>query len=137
MMFFIETVTTYSTTGKSRKGATLQEVAKTYEHKVLCDETALSAMVASLRLLVDVVNDTCKGKPLKLEHSHDAGWICVKPENGYNDNHVFSIQYAPICGSFYASNIRADIYDTIQQNDRELAKAFMRKAYAPKEGGAA
>lgn len=136
MMFFIETVTTYSTSGKTRKGAILQEVAKTYEHKVLCDETALSAMVASLRLLVDVVNATCKGKPIRLEHNHEAGWICVKPESGFNDNHVFSISYAPICGSLYASHIRAGIYDSLKQQDNEVARAFIMEATKSKEGGA-
>ena len=135
-MYFVESVTTYSTTGKTRKGAILQTVAMNYEHKVLCDETALSALIAQLEILVDTVNATFKGKLLKLDYNHDAGCICVKPENGYNDNHVFSIQYAPICGSFYASNIRGEIYDVVKENDNELAKAFMRKAYAPKKGGA-
>lgn len=135
-MYFIESVTTYSTSGKTRKGAILQSVAKCYEHRVLCDGNALSAMVASLSLLVDVVNATCKGKPLKLCYNADAGWICVKPESGYNDNHVFSIQYAPVCEHFYASNIRADIYDTLKQQDNELAKAFIKGAYKSKEGGA-
>jgi len=135
MMYFIESVTTYSTSGKTRKGAILQSVAKNYEHRVLCDGNALSAMVTSLKLLVDVVNTTCKGKPLKLDHSADAGWICVKPESRFNDNHVFSIQYAPVCGHFYASNIRADIYDTLKQQDNELAKAFIMEAYKSKKGG--
>ena len=137
MKYFIESVTTYSTTGKTRKGAILQSVAMTYEHKMMCDGNALSAMVFSLKLLVDVVNATCKGKPLKLEHSHDAGWICVKPESGFNDNHVFSIHYAPVCGSFYASNIRADIYDCLKQQDEELAKAFVKEAYKLTKGGVA
>lgn len=135
MMYFIESVTTYSTSGKTRKGAVLQAVAKNYEHKVLCDGDALSAMVFSLKLLVDVVNTTCKGKPLKLEHSADAGWICVKPESCFNDNHVFSIQYAPICGSLYASHIRAEIYDSLKQQDNEIAKAFIMEATKIKKGG--
>lgn len=137
MMYFIKSVTTYSTTGKSRKGAILQSVAMTYEHRVLCDENALSALVTSLTLLVNVVNATCKGKPLKLEHDQFAGWICVKPENNFNDNHVFSIHYAPVCGHFYASNVRADIYDCLKQQDNELAKAFVMEAYKSQEGGEA
>lgn len=113
MKFFIESVTTYTTSGKTRKGATLQRAAQRFEHQILGDEYALEALVGHLRVLVDTVNSSFKGQPLKLVHNADSCWISVMPENPQNDNVVFSIQYARVGLTLWPSDVRHEISDSL------------------------
>lgn len=102
MKYFINSVQTYSTSGKSRKGALRQSVASLFEG-VIVDDEALSTMTRVFKALVASVNRHYKGKPLSL--ATGPGWLCVKPEYNGNDNHVFNISYMPIKDTFHATNI--------------------------------
>jgi len=51
MKYFINSVQTYSTSGKSRKGALLQSVASLFEG-VIVDDEALSTMTRVFKALV-------------------------------------------------------------------------------------
>lgn len=126
MKYFVESVTTYVTTGKTRKGAILQTVAKQFEHTIIGDDDALSALVYTLKCLVDAVNNTYKGKPLLLEFNRDAGYIDVKPVNNCNDNHVFSINYACVGATNYSLDMRALVGNTTCNLDQALSREFRR-----------
>lgn len=134
MRYFVESVTTYSTSGKTRKGAILQAVARKFEHTIIADDDALRALVESLDRLVKAVNKSYKGRPLCLTFHRDSGHICVQPVNNFNDNLVYSIAYAPVGATYFASSMRPLIFDSVDNVDHDLAKAFMRSDSA-KEGG--
>lgn len=126
MKYFVENVTTYVTTGKTRKGSILQVVARQFEHTIIGDDDALSALVYSLKCLVEAVNNTYKGKPLRLEFKRDAGYIDVKPVNNCNDNHVFSINYAPVGSTNYSLDMRSLVGNTTCNLDQALSREFRR-----------
>lgn len=125
MKYYINSVRTYSNSGKSRKGALLQAVAVKFEGFIV-DDDALAAMTRTFRALVDSVNRTYKGKPLFLETGN--GWLCVKPEYNGNDNHVFSIDYKPVKATCYASNVVQMVDETLFNVARDIDKDY-------KEGG--
>lgn len=93
MKYFIHSVQTYATTGKTRKGAMLQSVAVKFEGAVI-DTEALREMTVLFRTLVDITNRRGRGKPLAVHTS--AGSLCVKPQYNGNDNHIFTISFKPI-----------------------------------------
>ena len=133
MMYFIESVNTLSTTGKSRKGALLQAVTKRFEHAVLVDETALSAFFSQLYYLVKAVNASCKGKTVFLQHSTGSGHIYANYGSTGNESYIFSISYAPVGIDLRAHTIRNEITDSLFNLDRELLAEYRKEAY--KEGG--
>lgn len=133
MMYFIESVSTLSTTGKSRKGAFLQAVTKRFEHTILVDEHALSAFVHQLRCLVNAVNAMYKGKPVNLQYNSASGHIYANNGNTGHEAYIFSISYAPVGIDLRAHNVRNEITDTLYNLDRELLAEYRKEAY--KEGG--
>lgn len=132
MKYFIETVQTYTVSGKTKKGRILQGVASSFEHAILADHDALISLVRDLACLVDTVNKAFKGSRLILIHSESNGYICVKPENNYNDNHVFCIYYAPV-----ASNLETiDIMPKLEASLWDLGAADIYSAIIEKGGEA-
>lgn len=123
MMYFVHSVQTYVTSGKTRKGALLQEVAMKFKSAVLSEE-ALAVLIRSFRILVDVVNANFKGKPLKL--STGEGWICVKPANGLDDNHVFSISFQLMGKHYLGHNVHKEFHYTLTNADPDIAKAYLK-----------
>lgn len=127
MMYFIKTVSTYLSTGKTKKGKVLQTVATSFEYAIMRDNVALSAFVNSLDRLVDVCNSKFKGASLKLEWSHNNSYISVRHENN-PDNVVFSIHYAPVRDDIAAFNVRNKISDVmIDSGYKDLFYDLYRK----------
>lgn len=131
-MYFIESVTTYSTTGKTKRGEILQRVAERFEHMVLINETALSAFANQLRILVDVCNTSLPGKPAEFRWWKDSGAMAVGTGAESCDTYIFMIHYAPIMGNLGAYQIRNEISDVLFKADRDLAVKFISSS---KKGG--
>lgn len=133
MMYFIESVSTLTSTGKSRKGAILQAATKHFEHTILVDERALSAFISQLHCLVKAVNTRYKGKEVFLQYSTDSGHIYANNGSNGHEAYIFSICYAPVGLDLRAHTIRNEITDLLFNLDRELLAEYRKEAY--KEGG--
>lgn len=133
MMYFIESVNTLTTTGKSRKGTILQAVTKRFEHTILVDEHALSAFIHQLHCLVKAVNARYKGKEVFLQYSTDSGHIYANNGSNGHEAYIFSISYAPVGIDLRAHTVRNEITDSLFNLDRELLAEYRSEAY--KEGG--
>ena len=133
MMYFIQTVNTLSTTGKSRKGALLQAIANRFEHAVLVDKTALEAFIHQLQCLVNAVNARYKGKTVFLEYSLDSGYIRAHNGSTGHESHIFLISYAPVGIDLRPHTVRNEITDSLFNLDRGLLAEYRKEAY--KEGG--
>ncbi len=133
MMYFIESVNTLSTTGKSRKGSVLQTVTKRFEHAVLFDETALQAFIHQLQCLVNAVNARYKGKTVFLHYRLDSGHIYADNGSTGHESYIFSISYAPVGITLSAHSVRNEITDSLCNLDRELLAECRKDTY--KEGG--
>ena len=120
MRYFIEYVTTYSVTGKSRKCALLQAAVRKFEHMELADEAALLEFARQLRRLVEACNAVHRGKPITLEHSRNSGHIFARADQTGNDTYVFSIGYAPVGGTLSSENIARQLWDPIHNVDRAV-----------------
>ena len=129
MKYFVESVLTYNTTGKSRKGALLQRVASQFEHQIIGDHQALEALVADIRKLVDACNTIYKGAPLKVNYSKANYRICVeaaKPRADINTA-VFTILFAPVGLTLFSSNVHHAIYSSVASGaDSKLLEAYKK-----------
>lgn len=132
-MYFIESVNTLTTTGKSRKGAILQAVAKRFEHTILVDEHTLTAFIHQLHCLVNAVNARYSGKEVFLQYSTGAGHIYANNGSTGHEAYIFSISYAPVGIDLRAHTVRNEITDSLFNLDRELLAEYRKDAY--KEGG--
>ena len=130
MKFFIETVTTYSTTGKSKKGAAIQTAVKTLEHCLLTDEDALASLTLQLTRLVEVCNDKYKGNPAKLHIT--TGHFSIRPPETGNETPIATIQYAPVLEQLTADQIRSEIATALFEDYRDIASEYIKAA---REGG--
>lgn len=127
--YFVESVHTLTSTGKTRKGALLQEVARQFEHKVLADEEALANLMLSLKHLVETCNKRYKGTEVHFTCHYDAGAISAYNGNPGNAPDIFIISYAPMGERLHASTVRNLISNTVNNIDVETLKAYH------KEGG--
>lgn len=132
MIHFIESVTTYATSGKTRKDAIIQAVASQFEHSLLADDTALESMVTQLRKLVDVCNRNFKGKHLTLHWS--PGHISVRPSQTGYEQMVVSISYAPVLDRLAYSNMHSRIAVTLLGHFPEIYEEYFKEAFKM-EGG--
>lgn len=96
MKYFIKSVSTLTSTGKSRKGATLQAIVKPFEHKVLCGDDALNCFVSYLRGLVAACNASYRGKLVTLHYNAYSRHIYATNENNGQESYIFSLDYAPV-----------------------------------------
>ena len=126
MKFFIETVTTYSTTGKSKKGAAIQTAVSNLEHCILTDEDALASLILQLKNLVDVCNDKYKGKTVKLHLTTGQFSICP-PKTG-SETPIATIQYAPVLEQLTADQIRSEIATALFEDYRDIASEYIKAA---------
>lgn len=131
MKYFIESVSTLTTTGKSRKGALLQSAAKRFEHTILVDEHALTAFIHQLHCLVNAVNARYNGKEVILHYS--SGYIHADSGSSGHEAYIFSISYAPVGIDLRAHTVRNEISDMLYNIDRKLLSEYRKEAY--KEGG--
>ena len=130
MKFFVESVTTYTSTGKSRKGAILQKVAKQFEHTVIGDNYAMTALITVFERLVDACNKTYTGRRLVISYNKFSHHISVKPEcqKSFDDSAVFSMQLAPIGLTLFSSNIHQMMHsDLTDNNEPKLLEAYRSK----------
>ena len=131
MRYFIESVTTYSTTGKSRKGALLQTIVTGYEHAVLADEHTLARFIRTLRLIVDACNKTFSGSTLYLSVSD--GYISVHPQSTGSEAHVVTIHYAPIGFTYETYSVAGPLVSSVENLATPVARAL--DELAEQEGG--
>ncbi len=127
--YFVESVHTLTSTGKTRKGALLQNVAEQFEHKVLADEDALANLVLRLEQLVEACNKRYKGTEVSFTYDYDAGAISAYNGNPGNAPYIFIISFAPMGERLHASTVRNLISNTVNNIDAETLKAYH------KEGG--
>ena len=129
MKYFVESVLTYNTTGKSRKGALLQRVASQFEHQIIGDHQALEALIADIRKLVTACEQTYKGKPLGVFFDKRNCRICVEDLNPRADINtaVFTICYAPVGLTLFSSNVHHAIYSSVASGaDSKLLEAYKK-----------
>ena len=131
MRYFIESVTTYSTTGKSRKGALLQSVAKKFEHSIIADEITMIEFIHTLRHFVTVCNNTFPGAPLYLTADDGSGQISVHPKATGSEATVFAIHYAPIGSTYDLFSLNCALMGSIGNIDTRIAPRHQR---APRSG---
>ena len=112
MRYFIESVNTLTTTGKSRKGALLQSIVKRFEHTVLKGSDALAFFIGHLQALVDTCNAAYRGKTVTLHVC--PGHIYAKNDNNGHEAHIFSISYAPIGDEFYFYDVPGAILESVE-----------------------
>lgn len=127
--YFVESVLTLTSTGKTRKGALLQKVAEQFEHKILADEDALANLVLRLDNLVETCNKRYKGTEVSFTCDFDAGAISAYNGNPGNAPYIFIIGFAPMGERLPASTVRNLISNTVNNIDVETLKAYH------KEGG--
>lgn len=128
MNYFVETVTVYSTSGKSRKGAAIQAAAKPFEHKELFGgESALTVLVARLRALVRVCNANFRGAELFLSWHRDGdqGQISVHPKSTGFETPVVTISYAPVIDRISDITVGYVIGDAIRKHAPEIYSKFL------------
>lgn len=128
MRFYINNVTIYATTGKTRRGALLQSIAQQFEHCILGDVAALNKLVERLTVAVLFANQGSRGKLLEVKHHRglgpDGGQICVEPSDGLDRGCVFTLSYKPIAQTLFASNVASMISGDLSFNNlRQLAAA--------------
>lgn len=129
MKYFVESVLTYNTTGKSRKGALLQKTAAQFEHQIIGDHQALEALVADIRKLVAACEKLYKGKPLGVFFDKRNCRICVEDLNPRADINtaVFTICYAPVGLTLFSSNIHQAVYTSVSEfTDQKLLDAYKK-----------
>lgn len=126
MRYFVESVSTLSTTGKSRKGAVLQAVVRRFEHTILADDDALIKLVSRLQAVVNAVNTLYKGKKVSLNHHADSGHIWAHSGYTGNEAYIFSLSYVPVGETMYQSNIHTTISDMLYNMDNVLMVAYAK-----------
>lgn len=114
MRYFIESVNTLTTTGKSRKGALLQSIVKRFEHTVLKGNDALTYFVGFLQGLVDSSNASYRGKPVTLHFNPDSCHIYANNDNNGHEAYIFSICYAPIGDELCFYDVPGAILESVE-----------------------
>lgn len=77
MMFFFDTVQTFSTTGKSAKGKAIQEMAKRFEHVLVQGEDTPVKIVMAMREHVQVIdNRYSRGRQTFVDYTIDRSGDC-------------------------------------------------------------
>ncbi len=122
MTYFIETVTTYATSGKTRKGAIIQAAAKPFEHKLLTAGSTLDELVSRLRALVRVCNANYRGAELCLSwhRDGDSGQISVHPQQTGSEQNVVTISYAPVKDRLFELTVFPIIGEVIRKQAPEI-----------------
>lgn len=90
MMFFFDTVQTFSTTGKSAKGKAIQEMAKRFENVLVQGEDAPIKIVMAMREQVQVIDKRYnRGRQtfvdLTIDRSGNYGQISAFPVSDSGD----------------------------------------------------
>lgn len=135
MMYFIESVRTLNTTGKTRKGAALQAAAQRFEHTIICDFEGLTALISELRKLVAACNEIYRGKEVFLSADIESGQIEAHNERTGSEAYIFMIGFAPVGEFLHSSHIRNAICGTLQDADRDLLCVYRKNTC--QEGGEA
>lgn len=126
MMFFIESVTTYSTSGKTRKGYAIQKALKPFEHIILISEQAFDTLLANIERLVVVCNAKYRGAELfvSCNKQADCGQISVHPQPTGNESPVITISYGIVADEFSHITVRHKISNTIRTYAPDIAEHF-------------
>ena len=114
MMYFIESVTTLTSTGKSRKGALLQTVVKPIEHTLLKGDAAVVILVKYLQALVDKCNSSFRGNTVYLHFNPESFHIYACGEKTGSEAYIFSISYAPVKEQFFFYDLPGAILSPIE-----------------------
>ena len=138
-MYFIESVDTLPSTGKTRKGAALQAVVEQFEHTILVDKVALRALFRQLQALVDAVNARYPGMTVLMhifsDSDSDTGYICAGNDPTGFDGFIFSIHYVPVGDDLHYDNISSRILESVENIDCRLLDEYHKRAYSIGESG--
>lgn len=107
MMFFFDSVQTFSTTGKSAKGKALQEMAKSLERVLVLDKEAPVKIVTAMReLAADIDKRYRRGRETFVDYTFDeasqSGQISAVPcsdNPSPNEQPYFRIYYYRVAHS--------------------------------------
>ena len=130
MRYFVESVTTYSTTGKTRKGAIIQKVAKEFEHVIIGDNTCSLALISALKRLADACNKVYKGREVIVEYNRNVYQICIgfKRNAETTEGVICSIQLAPINMTMYSSNVHQSVNESMRaEGDKAVLEAYYER----------
>lgn len=124
MMYFIESVTTFQSSGKSKKGALLQAAVSNLEHNFFGDDDGLFALRDQLSKLVDLCNKEYKGSKMFLKWHEDACQIEVISDSTSERCPVFRICYAPMKGCIPATIVGLELADSIIDTSYSMYQKF-------------
>lgn len=126
MRYFVESVSVYSTTGKTRKGAILQKAALQFEHIILGDHMALKALIKVFKKLAAACDSTYRGAQLRVDYTDYQ--LSVRPEKpSFDEKVVFIMHLAPVGLTHFSSNIHQAVYTTVKESgDRQLLEAYAK-----------
>ena len=126
MRYFVESVTVYSTTGKTRKGAMLQKAALQFEHIIIGDHVALKALIKAFRTLTAACDKVYLGAPLRVAYSDYQ--LRVKPEKqSFDEKSIFIMHLAPVGLTHFSSNIHQAVYTTVKESgDKQLLESYAK-----------
>lgn len=122
-MYFVESVSTLSTFGKTRKAELLQKMSRRFEHTLIVDESALDTFIHQFEVLVAVCNKKYKGKTVYLRHNSKSGHIYAckgVPADGY----IFMISYVPVVQQMPPHEICNVFSDAVWMLDKRIFRKF-------------
>lgn len=121
--YFISSVTTYSTSGKSRKGALLQAVASGFQSVMLTDTEALDTFIGKLRDLVAACNKVYGGRPVVLTRHTDV--IEAHLQNDAQGPSVFNIHFSTVGAEMATTEVESTIFAAVFNVDRKVSASYM------------
>lgn len=135
MRFFIETVTTYSTSGKTRKGYAIQQAVKPFEHILLMDDQAFKELYYNIERLVAVCNARFRGAELFVSHNRqkDCGQISVHPKATGSESPVVTVSYAILLEEYSGASVRLLMADMVRTYSPDIYDSFKIRKESEKE----
>ena len=126
MMYFIETVATYTTSGKTRKGYAIQQAVKPFEHILLMDDEAFKAFYYGIQRLVEVCNTRYRGGELFVAHNRqkDCGQISVHPKATGSESAVVTVAYGIVLEEYSGASVRLLMADMVRTYSPDIYETF-------------
>ena len=140
MRIFVESVTTYFVTGKTRKGSAIQSAVKQFKHVLLFNEEALTALLVNIERLVDTCNKKYRGSMYSVHHYKEktGGRISVRPKETGTETPVATLEYAYVVDVYCDNDIKRTMADMVRTFAPDIYDDFKVTidVHNPQEGGA-